>query len=50
MRKACRIDQHQTRKPHVFHGTSSATDISRVTGADQDNTNILQQWRDLASR
>ena len=50
MREHRRIDQHQTRKPHVLHGTSSATDISRMTGTDQDDTNVLQQGRRSRTR
>ncbi|MCY1421739.1 hypothetical protein D9M71_374030 [compost metagenome] len=42
-RKILRVDQHQARQAHVFHGTRSAADIAGVAGIDQNNTNILQQ-------
>src|SRR5690606_14260963 len=40
-----RIDQHQARQPHIFHGTRSATYVAGMTGIDQDHTNVLQQRR-----
>ena len=43
MRKQPRLNQHQPRQPHVFHGTRSPTDVPGMTGIDQNDTNIRQQ-------
>ncbi|EPN33693.1 hypothetical protein A244_36205, partial [Pseudomonas syringae pv. actinidiae ICMP 18807] len=44
-REDARIDQYQTREPHVFHGASGPADISGMGSADQDNTDVLQQGK-----
>ena len=49
-RKIPRINQHQLRQPHVFHGPRRATDIARMTGTDQHNANIFQQRKRSQTR
>jgi hypothetical protein len=38
------LNQHQTRQPHVFHGSRSTADVAGMAGIDQNDTNIRQQW------